>query len=68
MLKSGEESISPLDFIMKLRTKFPVYAEKDKYGIYVQHDVHEFWSDFMSFVSSNDPDVSKNTTIILEKQ
>ena len=67
-LKKGDDSISPLDFIMKLRNKFPVYAEKDKYGLYVQHDVHEFWSDLVTYISSNDPAVSKNTNIILEKK
>lgn len=67
-LKKGDESISPLDFIMKLRNKFPVYAEKDKYGLYVQHDVHEFWSDLMTFIAANDPTVSKSINIILEKK
>ena len=67
-LKKGEESISPLDFIMKLRNKMPIYAEKDKYGLYVQHDVHEFWSALISYIGSNDPNITKITNLILEKK
>jgi len=67
-LKKGEESILPLDFIMKLRNKMPIYAEKDKYGLYVQHDVHEFWSALISYIGSNDPNITKITNLILEKK
>ena len=67
-LKKGDESISPLDFILKLRNKFPVYAEKDKYGLYIQHDVHEFWSSFMNYISSVNSNFSKSTEIIIEKK
>lgn len=68
MLKKGEDSISPLDFILKLRNKFPIYAEKDKYGIYVQHDVHEFWSALLSHIASNDSNITSATNIVLEKK
>ncbi len=68
MLKKGEDSISPLDFILKLRNKFPIYAEKDKYGIYVQHDVHEFWSALLSHIASNDSNIISATNIVLEKK
>lgn len=67
-LKKREESISPLEFIMKLRNKMPIYAEKDKYGLYVQHDVHEFWSTLISYIGSNDPNITKMTNLILEKK
>lgn len=67
-LRKGEESISPLDFIIKLRNKIPIYAEKDKYGLYVQHDVHEFWSTLISYIGSNDPNITKVTNLILEKK
>ena len=67
-LKKGEEFILPLDFIMKLRNKMPIYAEKDKYGLYVQHDVHEFWSALISYIGSNDPNITKITNLILEKK
>lgn len=67
-LKMKDHSISPLDFIMKLRNILPVYAEKDKYGLYIQHDVHEFWSNFISYLGKNDPNVTKNTKIFLEKK
>ena len=66
--KKNEESFSPLEFILKLRNKLPVYAEKDKYGLYIQHDVHEFWSTLVSYISSNNPEIAKNTTISLEKK
>lgn len=65
---NSDESISPLDFILKLRNKFPTYAEKDKYGLYIQHDVHEFWSSFMNYISSVNSNFSKSTEIIIEKK
>lgn len=68
LLKKKEEYISPLEFIMKLRSKLPVYAEKDKYGLYIQHDVHEFWSTLISYLGKNDLNVTKTTNIILEKK
>lgn len=67
-LGKGDESISPLDFIMKLRNKLPIYAEKDKYGLYIQHDVHEFWSTLISYIGSNDPNITNMTNLILEKK
>lgn len=67
-LSKGDEYISPLDFIMKLRNKMSIYAEKDKYGLYIQHDVHEFWSTLISYIGSNDPNVTKMTNLILEKK
>lgn len=67
-LKKKDEYISPLEFIMKLRNKLPVYAEKDKYGLYIQHDVHEFWSTLISYLSKNDSNITKTTNIILEKK
>lgn len=67
-LQKGEEHISPLDFIMKLRSKLPIYAEKDKYGLYIQHDVHEFWSTLISYIGSNDPNITKLTILFLEKK
>lgn len=68
LLKKKDEYISPLEFIMKLRSKLPVYAEKDKYGLYIQHDVHEFWSTLISYLGKNDLNVTKTTNIILEKK
>ena len=68
ILKKGENSISPLDFILKLRNKLPIYAEKDKYGIYVQHDVHEFWSTLISHIGASNSNISKATNIIVEKK
>lgn len=67
-LKKKQDSFSPLDFIMKLRNKLPIYAEKDKYGLYIQHDVHEFWSTLISYLGKNDPNITKNTNIVLEKK
>lgn len=68
MLKKGEDSITPLDFILKLRNKLPIYAEKDKYGIYIQHDVHEFWSTLINHIGVNDSNITKATNIIMEKK
>jgi hypothetical protein len=67
-LDKGEESLSPLDFILRLRTKLPIYAEKDKYGMYAQHDVHEFWSTLVSHFGANNAKLSQATNIILEKK
>ena len=67
-LKKKQDSISPLDFIMKLRSKLPIYAEKDKYGLYIQHDVHEFWSTLIEYLGKNDSNLIKSTNIILEKK
>lgn len=67
-LSKGDEAISPLDFILKLRNKMPTYAEKDKYGLYIQHDVHEFWSTLISYIGSNDSNMTKMTNLILEKK
>jgi ubiquitin carboxyl-terminal hydrolase 14 len=67
-LKTGEATISPLDFIMKLRNKIPIYAEKDKFGLYIQHDVHEFWSTLISYIGSNNPNITKVTNLVLEKK
>ena len=67
-LKKKEDYISPLDFIIKLRYKLPVYAEKDKHGLYIQHDVHEFWSTLISYLGKNDPNITKTTNIVLEKK
>lgn len=67
-LDKGDEAFSPLDFILKLRSKLPLYAEKDKYGLYIQHDVHEFWSTLISHFGANNVKLSKATNIILEKK
>ena len=68
-LDKKEEAISPLDFILKLRLKFPQYAEKDKYGIFVQHDVHEFWTSFFAYlINSSDLKLPEKSSIMLEKK
>lgn len=51
---SNSSSYAPLDFILKLRQKFPIYGEKNSYGVFIQHDVHEFWSSFWSFLNISD--------------
>lgn len=66
-MKKGEESISPFDFILNLRHKLPIYAEKDKHGLYIQHDVHEFWSTFFSYLCTKSKKL-QNTNIIMEKK
>ena len=68
-LDKKEESISPLDFILKLRLKFPQYAEKDKYGLFIQHDVHEFWTSFLAYLTgSAGIKLPDNSSIMLEKK
>ena len=68
-LDKKEESVSPLDFILKLRLKFPQYAEKYKYGLFIQHDVHEFWTSFLAYLTnSSTVKLPVNSSIMLEKK
>lgn len=68
-LDKKEESQSPLDFILKLRLKFPQYAEKDKYGLFIQHDVHEFWTSFLAYLTNSaGVKLPDNSSIMLEKK
>lgn len=67
-LEKREESISPLDFILKLRLKFPQYGEKDKYGLFIQHDVHEFWTSFLSYLNNSGCKLPEKSSILLEKR
>lgn len=67
-LEKREEYISPLDFILKLRLKFPQYGEKDKYGLFIQHDVHEFWTSFLSYLNSSGCKLPEKSSILLEKR
>lgn len=66
-LRKQDVAAWPLDFILKLRHKYAQYAEKNSHGVYIQHDVHEFWTTFMSYLGTT-MRLPEDASIVLEKR